>query len=69
MEELYVSYSNQEDEYTWKALENLGGGFNVTQEVMRNKEQRSKIAAVLRDAAEISDEILRTVNDAIADMK
>ena len=57
--EQYVKMSNQKDEHIWKALENLGGGFNVTHEVMRDKEKRSKIADVLRRGGKHMDEVVR----------
>ncbi|MCL2545820.1 MAG: MerR family transcriptional regulator [Oscillospiraceae bacterium] len=46
----------------WNAeggLESLTAGFNVTQEALQDKENRAKILAVLRQAADEMDEILR----------
>jgi hypothetical protein len=45
IEEQYVKLSNQKDEYIWKALEDLGGGFNVTLKVLRDKQKRCFISA------------------------
>lgn len=53
----YTKMSNQEGGI-WKALEDLGGGFNVTQEVLRDKEKRLKIAEKLREAADCLDNVL-----------
>jgi hypothetical protein len=61
--EQYVKMSCQKDEYIWKALENLGGGFNVSHEVMQDKVKRAKIADKLREAAEISDEVVRILKE------
>ncbi len=43
-------------------LEALGGGFNVTLEVLQDKEHRSKIVAKIRECAEVVDEIVRVLN-------
>lgn len=42
-------------------LEALGGGFNVTLEVLRDKEKRSKIANKIREAADCIDEVVRVL--------
>ena len=39
-------------------LEALGGGFNVTLEVLQDKERRGKIAAKIREFAAVTDEIV-----------
>ncbi|MGI6240256.1 MAG: hypothetical protein ACOYI5_11610, partial [Christensenellales bacterium] len=44
-------------------LEALGGGFNVTLEVLQDQEKRSKIAAKLRACADVTDEIARLLNE------
>lgn len=41
-----------------KDLEALGGGFNVTLEVLKNKEKRSKIAEVIRKCGDCMDEVV-----------
>jgi hypothetical protein len=63
IEEQYIKLSNQKDEYIWKALENLGGGFNVTKEVMRDKEKCKKIADKLREAGDCLDEVVRILRE------
>ena len=45
----------------WNDLEALGGGFNVTFEVLQNKEKRGKIAAKIREFADVTDEIVRVL--------
>lgn len=44
------------------SLEILGGGFNVTLEVLQDKERRSKIVAKIREFPDVMDEILRVLN-------
>lgn len=65
----FVKLSNQKDEYIWKAIENLGGGFNVTHDVMRDKEKCAKIANKLREAADISDEIVRIIKEYLPEVQ
>ena len=43
----------------WGELENLGGGFNVTNEVMQDDEKRKAIAATVRELAVCADEAIR----------
>ena len=43
-------------------LEALGGGFNVTLEVLQDKEKRSKIAKKIREAADCVDEVVQIIN-------
>ena len=43
------------------SLEALGGGFNVTLEVLQDKEKREKIAAKIREFADVTDEIVRII--------
>ena len=61
---LYVSLSNQ-DGGVWKALEELGGGFNVTREVLCNKEKRTQIAMKLREAADCFDELVKILEESL----
>lgn len=61
--EQYVKLSNQRDDCVWKALENLGGGFNVKYEALRDKGNRVKIAAELRKAADCMDEVVRILQE------
>jgi len=50
------NYQNDPDK-----LEALGGGFNVTLETLQNKEKRNKIAAKIREFADVTDEILAVI--------
>lgn len=59
---LYVKMSNQAGGI-WKALEDLGGGFNVKHEVMRDKEKRLLIAAKIHEAADCIDEIVKILQE------
>lgn len=43
------------------SLEALGGGFNITLEILQDKEKRGKIASKLRKFAECADEIIQTI--------
>lgn len=54
----YVKMSNQ-DGGVWKSLEDLGGGFNVVLDVMRDKEKRSQIATKIREAADCMDKVVK----------
>ncbi|HBL84374.1 MAG: hypothetical protein A2Y17_04900 [Clostridiales bacterium GWF2_38_85] len=54
---------------TWKELEDLSGGFNVKYEALRNKENRVKIAAELRKAGEVLDEVVRILNEYLPEAK
>lgn len=44
-------------------LEALGGGFNVTLEVLQDKEKRRKIAAKIYEAADCMDQVVRILNE------
>lgn len=44
-----------------KDLETLGGGFNVTLEVLQNTDKRNKIAAKIREAADCVDSIVKII--------
>lgn len=48
-----------------KDLEAIGGGFNVTLEALQDKAHRSKIAAKLREFADVTDEIVRVLKQGI----
>lgn len=54
--EQYVKMSNING--VWKALEALGGGFNVTLDALKDKERRKQIAGKLREAADCLDQVL-----------
>ncbi len=45
-------------------LEALGGGFNVTLEALQDKERRAKIAAKIREFADVSDKIVDIIRNA-----
>lgn len=47
----------------WKELEDLGGGFNVSNEVMRDKGKQKMIAEKLREAADCIDEVVRILRE------
>lgn len=42
-------------------MEALGGGFNVTLEVLKDKEKRSKIAEVIRKCGDCMDEVVNII--------
>ena len=48
-------------------LESLGGGFNVTLEILQDGESRAKIAAVLRKCGECMDAAARIVQENMGD--
>ena len=43
-------------------LEALGGGFNVTLEVLQDKNKRSKIAAKISECADCMDKVVEIIN-------
>ena len=49
----------------WSELEHLGGGLNVTREVLCDKEKRSKISAALRDYASRLDKAVELLERSI----
>ena len=59
---LYKKTADMWNNQKGEDLEALGGGFNVTLEVLQDKEKRSKIAAKIRECAEVMDEVLRVLN-------
>ena len=48
-------------------LETLGGGFNVTLEALQDKQRRGRIAAKLREFAQVTEEIRRAAYREIND--
>jgi hypothetical protein len=50
-------------------LEALGGGFNVTLEVLQDKDKRAKIAARIRGCAEVIDIAVQVLNENLKDIK
>lgn len=67
LEDVSRLYHDYEDFWhrTEGNLESLGGGFNVTLEALQDKERRNKIAAKLRKYADVTDEIVKVLNDGI----
>lgn len=49
-------------------LESIGGGFGATLKTLRDKRLRTQIAAKLREAARINDEIVKTLTDGIEEV-
>jgi len=49
----------------WSELEKLGGGFNVTNEVMQDMAKRKQIADKIREFAVCKDEIVKILEDAL----
>lgn len=49
----------------WSELEHLGGGLNVTREVLRDKAKRGKIAAAFRGYASRLDKAVELLNDGL----
>jgi DNA-binding transcriptional MerR regulator len=47
-------------------LEAIGGGFNVTLETLQNPQRRAKIAAKIREAAAVTDEIVRIITEGLS---
>jgi hypothetical protein len=45
------------------SLEALGGGFNITLETLQDKARREKIVSKIREFADVTDEILRVLNE------
>jgi hypothetical protein len=52
------NYHNDAD-----SLEALGGGFTVTLEALQDKVRRAKIATKIREFADVTDEIVRVLNE------
>ena len=44
-----------------KDLESLGGGFNITLEVLQDKAKRTKIAEVIRKCGDCMDDVVRII--------
>lgn len=60
LEELSALYNKTKD--MWFELEAMGGGFNITLEVLQDKEKRAKITSKLREFATVIDEIVKVLN-------
>ena len=59
---LAAMWGGDSDRNDADSLEALGGGFNVTLEVLQDKEKRRKIAAKIRACGDVTDEIVRVLN-------
>jgi len=44
-------------------LEKLGGGFNISHKTLSNPKKRAKIVAKIREFADVTDEVLRVLNE------
>lgn len=51
------------------SLEALGGGFNITLKTLQDQEQRKKIAAKIRECAEVAEDILRVWKSGLEGIK
>lgn len=49
----------------WRELQDLGGGFNVTQETMKDSEKCAAIAALLREAAGCFDRVVEILDKSL----
>ncbi|MCL1951481.1 MAG: AraC family transcriptional regulator [Oscillospiraceae bacterium] len=45
------------------SLEKLGGGFNITWETLQNPKKRAKIVAKIREFADVTDEVVRVLEE------
>jgi hypothetical protein len=59
---LYDRMRKMWNEQNGEDLESIGGGFNITLETLQNKNRRSRIAAKLREFAEVVDKVVEVVN-------
>ena len=50
------------NEQNGEDLEAIGGGFNITINALQDKNRRSRIAAKIREFADIADKVVATVN-------
>lgn len=63
VKELYYRMGQMWNNDNGRDLEALGGGFNVTLEVLQDKEKRAKIAEVLGKCGECMDEVVRIIKE------
>ncbi|MFT3950986.1 MAG: MerR family transcriptional regulator [Oscillospiraceae bacterium] len=59
VKELYHQMGNMWNNDNGNDLESLGGGFNVTLEVLQDKEKRKKIAQVIRKCGDCMDKVVQ----------
>ena len=58
---LYRRFRDMWENDNGEDLEAIGGGFNVTLEVLQNEQRRKKIVAKLREFADVTDEIVQVL--------
>lgn len=63
MAEMWGGDNNRNDP---DSLEVLGSGFNVTLDVLQDKEKHEKIVAKIREFAKVTGEIVRILTEGIA---
>ncbi|NJD04228.1 MAG: MerR family transcriptional regulator [Ruminiclostridium sp.] len=66
---LYQKTADMWNNQNGEDLEALGGGFNVTLEVLQDKDKRKKIAEKIRECAEVMDEAVRVLNENLKGIK
>lgn len=59
---LYEQMRRMWNEQNGEDLEAIGGGFNITINALQDKNRRSRIAAKIREFADIADKVVATVN-------
>ena len=62
---LYHQMRRMWNEQNGEDLEALGGGFNITLAALQDKNRCSRIAAEIREFAEVTDKISATVNSGL----
>lgn len=60
---LYEKMRLMWNEQKGEDLEALGGGFNITLDVLQDKQRRSRIAAKLREFAEYADKVVEVISE------
>jgi hypothetical protein len=66
---LYKRLGHMWNDDNGEDLEALGGGFNVTLEALQDNEKRAKIAAVIRKCGDVTERIVRVLNDGLNTVK
>jgi len=59
---LYEQMRRMWNDQNGEDLEAIGGGFNITLNALQDKNRRSRIAAKLREFAEVTDKVVLVVN-------
>lgn len=60
---LYEQMRRMWNKQNGQDLEAIGGGFNITLDALQNRQQRSNIAAKLREFAECTDKVIAVLNE------